>query len=118
MRRQFAEYDTRSLNSDLKKLLAVLKEGKGGEEIFSTWLSEIDFKLLPKKIQEPGRGRIVTSKEKTDSANPENKPNDNQSLKSFISNLRTAEKYNVEDVHYFIHAPIPTFLLITLRNQY
>jgi len=63
---------------------------------FNRWLNQIDYKLLPKKI-EFGKPPKIN--------NQEGEPG------TFISNTRSAEDYTVSNLTYFIFAPIEIHLL-------
>lgn len=58
--------------------------------------SKVSYRLLPKKV-----------------STPEAQSKDDYG-RHFISNLRSAEQYKIEDVHYFIDAPIGVHLLDVL----
>ncbi len=63
---------------------------------FNKWLDQIDFFILPKGIK-----------------NPKLQPNEiNEPL--FLSNVKTADKYYVDKLNYWINAPIELHIIETL----
>jgi len=64
--------------------------------VFNKWLDKIDFFILPKGIE-----------------NPKSQPNEiNEPL--FLSNVKTADKYYVDKLNYWINAPIELHIIETL----
>ena len=69
----------------------------------NTLLACIDFHMLPKKIS-------ISLDEKEEEAK--------KTGISFISNLRTDEKYTIEKVNYFIDAPIEIYIISMLWTMF
>ncbi len=98
-RRLLAEFeDSNNLNETIKIIARLLEnpEDQKVRNIFNSWLDSVDFRLLPKKVK------------------PQNNKLDKSDGDNFISNVRTSNEYELEDVHYFTHVPVPLLLISML----
>lgn len=88
-----------NIKNSLKQVCDEINHLRGPDDSeLEKWLDEIDFKFLPKKINEQ-----------------EKKPNE---VKTYISNLRERKNYDLDSVNYFADIPIKLHLLVILWINY
>jgi len=100
-RKQIADFEcSNDFNERLDSIESCIDEDEGvsilDSHLFNKWVSEIDFRIIPKEIH---------IQEENDSL----KSNHNES--TFVSNLRTYNNYNLSKVNYFISAPVELYIL-------
>lgn len=92
LRAKLAEFETHADMDETFSAIATVLSGKNSK-LFDEWLSEIDYRMLPKEIQKP---------EKHDKSGEH---------PSVISNNRIYSKYVVSGIRYFIDAPIEILII-------
>jgi len=96
LRESFAEYECQTdLDKQLKRLCAVLSEpAPEKSSIFLNWLNEVTYRLVPKSIRKP--------------------ESDDTASGTFLTNVSSAGRVDIEQVNYFIRAPIPIYLIAVI----
>jgi hypothetical protein len=99
-RAAIAEFETNTLEKDLARFTKIINNiHPESISTFKTWVSSINFRLLPKKVALP---------------NELHNTNNADSRNAFISNLRVSDEYFLEEVNCFTDIPIPLMLLSML----
>lgn len=97
LKQRVAEFECNTFEVRLEKIKNLLSsENPLQSHEFQTWLKSIDYHILPKSITRP---EDVAQKEH------------NKKYGLFISNVTTADKYQISKVNYFINAPIELHII-------
>lgn len=93
VRAEIAKFEVENIEANIRQFASFInRQNPEKSALFTSWLNSVSFRLLPKKVKLPNQ-------------------NDE---KSFISNLRTADKYWLSDVIYLCDMPIQLWLISML----
>ncbi len=100
LRKHLAEFESNpSFKNNLLRIKSVVNSNNPLQEpLFKKWLTEINFRLVPKQIENNGNDNYLSS----------------ETEGNFISNVTSANKYNVTRVNYFFDGPIELHLIAVL----
>ena len=97
LKQRVAEFECNTFEVRLEEIKNLLNsENPLQSHEFQTWLKSIDYHILPKSISRP-----------EDATQNEH----NKKYGLFISNVTTADKYQISKVNYFINAPIELHII-------
>ena len=118
-REELAEFDTKlDKQEDFKNIRDFVNSQDIRSEYFEELAQSIDCKFLPKKFSWPNK--VDEAKDKNEDQNihsnseEEKKKEENGKEINYISNLRTADYYQIEEINYFFSGKIPLFIISML----
>jgi len=100
LRKRLAAFETHPLfRKKLSRIGKVINSDDPiHEPLFKTWLERINFRIVPKKIENDGYDNCSSA----------------ETEGTFISNVTSANKYNVKKVNYFFDGPIELHIVAVL----